>query len=207
MVRPRSTSGISSGRSSAIRPGPKADPAMPWSDTAPAAASNAPAPCPSNPTTSPASTSPDPAVASQAGASILIAAGPAGDAMTVSAPLSTMVQPHACAASAARVALSGTLSAFGKSRPNSPSCGVSTMSARPRRCSAWRSPAKAVSPPPSMTTGRPDATAVSTRLRVSAVGGRPLPTRIAVMRESSSSVARSFAFSIGRTIKPGWSLR
>ena len=85
-AKSRNTGGSKSGRSSAISPAPKREPASACSHTAAQAASKAGMPCASSPAQMPASTSPEPAVASQGGPLALIAARPSGDAITVSAP-------------------------------------------------------------------------------------------------------------------------
>ena len=61
--RSRYSRGNCSGKSSAIRPGPNAAAASPWSQTAAAAASKAGMPCANRPVAIPVSTSPAPAVA------------------------------------------------------------------------------------------------------------------------------------------------
>src|ERR1700676_1439412 len=92
------TRGSISGRSSAIKPGPNAEAASPWSQTAAEAAAKAGMPWATRPAAIPVSTSPAPAVARKAGALAAIEARPSGDATTVSAPLIRTIAPVIAAA-------------------------------------------------------------------------------------------------------------
>ena len=124
----RSTKGSVSGRSSAIRPGPKALAAAPCSQTAALVAANPVIPWASKPRTMPPSTSPVPAVASHGLVVALIDAFPSGEATTVSAPFKAMIAPDRAAAALARSSF-GNGARSPNSRANSPSCGVRTTGA------------------------------------------------------------------------------
>ena len=124
----RSTKGSVSGRSSTIRPGPKALAAAPCSQTAALVAANPLIPWASKPRTMPPSTSPVPAVASHGLVVALIDAFPSGEATTVSAPFKAMIAPDRAAAALARSSF-GNGARSPNSRANSPSCGVRTTGA------------------------------------------------------------------------------
>ena len=138
----------------------------------------------------PASTSPDPAVASHGDPLALTHARPSGWAITVSAPLSRTTASAVFAARRTAVIRSGlAFNTPGKSRSNSPKCGVKTSSTSRAENNSSGSSRKTVMASASMTNAAPVRASARVFSKVDSLtpAAGPITTASASAQANSSS--------------------